>query len=390
MSRLDAPLPVPPESLRIGPFREGAFTSRLRDERVASWLGLWLGIAFTVCLITGLVDWDAQLAHPFIALPQRPVRLFQVTQGLHVATGIASIPLLLAKLWAVYPKLWEWPPARTIAHALERGTLLVLVGGAVFETVSGLLNIIEWYPWPFFFPTTHFWVAWLTIGALIVHIGTKASVTRRGLSRPRVDSAPEDALGRRKFLGAVTAATGVVTITTVGQTLRPLTGLDLLGPKKPTIGTQGLPVRASASGAGVVKTASDPDYRLTVSGAVTRPLSLSVAALQAIATSKATLPIACVDGWSATADWSGIAVPDLLAMAGARPGAHVRVESLERHGLYSTSTLNAAACRDPLVLLATHVHGEVLHLDHGYPLRLIAPDRPGVLQTKWVTRLVVL
>jgi DMSO/TMAO reductase YedYZ molybdopterin-dependent catalytic subunit len=40
-------------------------------------------------------------------------------------------------------------------------------------------------------------------------------------------------------------------------------------------------------------------------------------------------------------------------------------------------------------LLALEVEGEVLHLDHGYPARLIGPNRPGVMQTKWVTRLVV-
>ncbi len=44
---------------------------------------------------------------------------------------------------------------------------------------------------------------------------------------------------------------------------------------------------------------------------------------------------------------------------------------------------------DPDTLLALRVDGERLHLDHGYPLRLIGPNRPGVLQTKWVTRLVV-
>ena len=71
--------PAPPAPSAPGPLKEGAFTSRLRDERVASWLGLWLGIAFTVCLLTGLVDWDAQLAHPIIELPQRPVRFFQYT-----------------------------------------------------------------------------------------------------------------------------------------------------------------------------------------------------------------------------------------------------------------------------------------------------------------------
>ena len=39
--------------------------------------------------------------------------------------------------------------------------------------------------------------------------------------------------------------------------------------------------------------------------------------------------------------------------------------------------------------LPLRVNGEPLHEDHGAPLRLIAPNRPGVMQTKWVTRLEV-
>jgi DMSO/TMAO reductase YedYZ molybdopterin-dependent catalytic subunit len=42
-----------------------------------------------------------------------------------------------------------------------------------------------------------------------------------------------------------------------------------------------------------------------------------------------------------------------------------------------------------LTLLALRLGGERLHLDHGYPVRLIGPARPGVLQTKWVSRLVM-
>ena len=40
-------------------------------------------------------------------------------------------------------------------------------------------------------------------------------------------------------------------------------------------------------------------------------------------------------------------------------------------------------------LLATHLNGERLDLDHGYPLRLISPNRPGVLNTKWLRRVEV-
>jgi DMSO/TMAO reductase YedYZ molybdopterin-dependent catalytic subunit len=40
--------------------------------------------------------------------------------------------------------------------------------------------------------------------------------------------------------------------------------------------------------------------------------------------------------------------------------------------------------QDPLTLLALKLNGRTLDPDHGYPVRLIAPNRPGVMQTKWV------
>ena len=106
-------------------------------------------------------------------------------KALHVATGLASIPLLLAKLWVVYPKLFAWPPFKSIATLLERLALLPLIGGGLFLVFTGLANINLWYPWPFSFPTAHYWVAWITIGALVVHIGAKLATTRHALRRPR-------------------------------------------------------------------------------------------------------------------------------------------------------------------------------------------------------------
>jgi DMSO/TMAO reductase YedYZ molybdopterin-dependent catalytic subunit len=85
-----------------------------------------------------------------------------------------------------------------------------------------------------------------------------------------------------------------------------------------------------------------------------------------------------------------VRVRDLLALAGAPAGARARVDSLERTGLYASSLLGRAHAGDADTLLALELNGEPLALDHGYPLRLIAPNRPGVLQTKWVHRLEVL
>ena len=66
------------------------------------------------------------------------------------------------------------------------------------------------------------------------------------------------------------------------------------------------------------------------------------------------------------------------------------MESLEEHSPYRISYVNRFQASDADTLLATHLDGEVLSPDHGYPLRLIGPGRPGVNQTKWVTRVVVL
>jgi hypothetical protein len=57
--------------------------------------------------------------------------------------GLAAIPLVSAKLWSAYPKLFRWPPVRGIAHAIERASLAVLVATALFQLASGVLNIFR-------------------------------------------------------------------------------------------------------------------------------------------------------------------------------------------------------------------------------------------------------
>ncbi len=379
-----------PDSMRVGPMREGVFRSGLHQERIGAWLGVALGVAFGTCFLTGLLSHLIQHPPGWFEWPSRPAGLYRITQGVHVATGIAAIPLLLAKLWVVYPHLWTWPPLRTVAHAVERITLFPLIAGALFMLVSGLANVANWYPWAFFFPRAHYWAAWITIGALIVHIAAKLPITREAFRRLRdEESSAADGLSRRSFIATVGAAVGAVTIATVGQTWRPLRGLSVLAPRDPAVGPQGLPVNKSAASARVLSSARDPDYRLIVEGEVRRPLTLTLDELRAMPHTEATLPISCVEGWSADAVWRGVPVRDLLALAGASAGATVRVESLQPRGLYRASEVNAGHAADAQMLLATEVNGQELHIDHGYPVRLIGPNRPGVMQTKWVSKLIV-
>lgn len=373
----------------VGPFKEGSFTSLLHSPRVAALLGISLAVAFGTCFFTGLLSHAIQRPPTWFEWPSRPAGLYRITQGLHVATGIASIPLLFAKLWTVYPKLYTWPPITSALHAIERLALVPLVAGSVFMLFTGTANIINWYPWGFFFPAGHYWGAWITIGALIIHIGAKWTLAGNSLRHPPPEP-HEQSVARRRFLGTSATTAGLLTLVTVGQTLRPLRKLAVLAPRDPDAGPQGLPVNKSAKSAKVLDLATDPSWTLKITGAVKYRLEFSLDELSRMPQHSAGLPISCVEGWSADARWTGVRVRDILASAGAKRNAQVRVESLQPRGLYRTSMLSPSHQNDPDTLLALKVNGEPLHLEHGFPCRLIGPNRPGVLQTKWVSELIVL
>jgi DMSO/TMAO reductase YedYZ molybdopterin-dependent catalytic subunit len=363
------------------------FTSTLHDDRVAARLGVALGVAFTVCALTGAYSHLLQQEPSWLTLPPRPAGTYRITQGLHVVTGFATVPLLLAKLWVVAPKLVEWPPVRSVGHALERLALLALVGSAVFLLVSGIANVARWYPWTFFFPVAHLWAAWILVGALIVHVGATWAAARAAIPGERPP--PDELRDRRSFLRGVAATSGLLALGTAGGTISWLSPVSFLAQRRAGTGPQGLPVNKTARAARVVDRAIDPTWRLRVTGAVAAPLVLSLADLRALPQGEAELPIACVEGWSASARWRGVPVRDLLRMAGAAADAHVTVRSIQQGGLYGVSELNHLQARDRDTLLALEIDGQPLHLDHGFPVRLIAPNRPGVGQTKWVGELVV-
>lgn len=333
---------------------------------VTSRVGTWLGVTFGLCFVTGLVSHGVQHDWPW---PTRPVDLYRVTQGVHVISGVASIPLLLAKLWSVYPKLFERPLIRDV---LGRGSVFVLIAASFFELATGLFNVAQNYPWSFYFPTAHYAVAWIAIGALLVHLTVKIPKIRRSLEPA---SAEQTVLSRRAFLRTTRLAAGVAVVATAGVTVPWLRNISVLGWRS---GGK-LPVNRTAAAARVEV---PEDWRLKVKGPQ-QERSYSLAELKAMPQTTAELPIACVEGWSQSATWTGVRVADLVR------GGDVRVESLERDGLYRASTLPQAFAEDPLTLLALELDGEELSPDHGYPCRIIAPNRPGVLQTKWVTSLEV-
>jgi len=362
----------------------------LRSTAVTARVGTALGVAVAICFVTGLISHFIQHPQPWFFWPSHPVWLYRLTQGLHVVSGIAAIPLLVVKLWSVWPKLFERPYIGGLTRQLERLSILVLVASMTFQLSTGLLNIAQWYAFKFFFTTSHYAMAYVAAGAVVVHIGVKLPVIRRALGEPLEPLLAEPVRhgpSRRAVLWGTGVAVGLATIATAGQTVPWLRRLSVLAPRSGQ-GPQGVPVNRSAVAADVISSAQSPDYRLTVTnGSASR--TFSRAELAAMPQSTRSLPIACVEGWSATAQWTGVVLADLLSTVGASPDADVRMVSLEAPGPYSRTILPARHARDTNTLVALQINGETLNVDHGYPCRLIAPSRPGVLQTKWLSRIEV-
>lgn len=381
---------MPSPDSRLGRFvqrvqpDEKNFRSPAHHEKVTARIGVWLGVAFLLCFVTGLLSHFIQHPPSWFAWPSQPASLYRITQGTHVIAGVAAIPLLFAKLWSAYPKLFSRPVVRSLPHALERLSILVLAGAAFFQLATGLFNATQNYPWSFYFLGAHYAVAWIAAGSVLLHVAVKLPVIRRGLTRLGPEPAP-GTLSRRSFLRTTALTTGVAVVATAGATVPLLRNISPLSWRSDR-GPQGLPVNRTA---GAARVTADPGWRLEI---VTRTgtTRLSLDQLAGLPQRTAELPIACVEGWSQSATWTGVPVADLIELVGAPAGSEVHVTSLERRGAYRTSTLPGTHTRDLDTLLALRLNGEPLALDHGFPARIIAPSRPGVLQTKWVRRLEVL
>jgi len=208
-------------------------------------------------------------------------------------------------------------------------------------------------------------------------------------SGERTPGRGREAVARRGFFVAVGASVGAVVVLTVGQSSVLGQPFNVFAPRQRGRGPNSLPVNRTAKAAGVTETASTADWGLTVAANGVRK-RFSRADLRSMELVAADLPIACVEGWSQMASWRGVRIRDLIAAVGAPAASRLRVTSLEQHGGYRVMEMGPEYTQDPTTLVALELNGEDLDIDHGYPARIIAPGRPGVLQTKWLASIEVL
>jgi DMSO/TMAO reductase YedYZ molybdopterin-dependent catalytic subunit len=403
-------------------FSPRLWRSPIRGPWLTSVFAVVLLFGLPILIVTGLLSYIAYqpqfagnafpadvhgLRLPHFAWPTNPAWLYRLNQGLHVGLGLALVPIVLAKLWSVIPKLFAWPPARSVAQLVERASLALLVGSILFELITGILNTQYAYFFRFDFYTAHYYGAWVFIAAFITHVALKLPVMVRSLrSRslraelrtPLAATVPEPmdehglvalhpaepTISRRGALAVVGGASLLVTAATLGETVgwRPSALLSARGQSYGD-GPTDFQVNRTA------RTARIPEdlagWSLTVAGG--SALSLSRADLLALPQHTARLPIACVEGWSTVQTWTGVRLRDLVAMAGVDDVESGIVTSLEERGAFARAVLNRGQLLDGDSLLALKVNGVDLSPDHGFPARVIVPAAPGVHNTKWVARI---
>ena len=128
------------------------------------------------------------------------------------------------------------------------------------------------------------------------------------------------------------------------------------------------------------------DWRVRVTGLVTRPLSLSMADIRAMPQRTQITRHDCVEGWSAIGQWTGPRLSSILAAAGLRDGArYIVFRCADRIGdaLYYESC-DLVDALHPQTIMAWALNDAVLPIANGAPLRLRIERQLGYKHAKYV------
>jgi cytochrome b561 len=286
----------------------------------------------------------------------------------HRVVGLTLVVLLFFKLRRVKPRLsrGRWDRATPLSILTAVVALAALASGAAWvvgvDVDLGFWTLLN----------IHIGLGLLVVPLVLLHLRSRFRRVRR-----------VDFEGRRTALQYGTFLVGGALALRAQEALNGLTGsvgaTRRFTGSKPVEGP-GFPVTSWV--------ADDPDpidtdaWRLRVGGRSASNIELSYDELEAGDDLRALLD--CTSGWYTVEDWRGVRLGALLDEVAVDPAARwVTVHSVT--GYRWSFPIDEARG----FVLATHVGGEPLTHGHGFPLRLVAPDRRGFQWVKWVTEIEV-
>ena len=129
------------------------------------------------------------------------------------------------------------------------------------------------------------------------------------------------------------------------------------------------------------------DWRLTVGGMVDRPASFSVDQLRSYPSHSQITELACEEGWSYVAEWTGVRLSHVLNIVGVQPQARYVVYFSIEPDTWESVDIDEAM--HPQTFLAYGMNGDDLPVGHGAPLRMRIPRQLGYKNVKFITHLTV-
>lgn len=129
------------------------------------------------------------------------------------------------------------------------------------------------------------------------------------------------------------------------------------------------------------------NWQLSIEGMVARPTVFPLAAIQKFPTSSQITLLACEEGWSYIAQWTGPRLADLLESVGASPQAKYVAYFSPQPRWWDSVDIDEA--RHPQTLVTHSMNGAPLLPGHGAPLRMRVPRQLGYKSVKFLNRIVV-
>ena len=200
-------------------------------------------------------------------------------------------------------------------------------------------------------------------------------------------------LGRRRLLGAVPVGIAAVSIGGLALRLFPDWRQAIFNP--PESGLRGISPRITPVGNFYVvsknlfvdPTVDGQSWRLHIGGLVDKTLSLSLADLRALPATQEYVTMECISnnvggGQISTGNFKGVALRDLVAMAG--PQAHATWIAFKARDGYTESIPLSLVTAAPEVLVAYELNDAALPMNHGFPARVLIPGHYGMKGPKWL------
>lgn len=130
------------------------------------------------------------------------------------------------------------------------------------------------------------------------------------------------------------------------------------------------------------------EWRLSVTGLVNRPLSLSLEDLKRMPRRDQITSHSCEKGWTAIAEWSGVQLSRILELAGGiKPGGkYVSFRTVD--GWENSVDMFDALHQQ--TILAYGMNGKELPVQHGAPLRLRVERHVGYKNLKYLSSIEVI